>query len=498
MEFEAICWTISLGIGRETVLGLGNTDRELLCTQLLDLINHSLCRIAHGYAAGTIQIECYLLNLLFYRILISVSEVEWSRWTLIDGLHYELCQFHRTLATFGEGTVDSESATHLLTVLAQNLNLLVGIGSKLVEGDDNGLTEALKVLHVLVEVPVASFHSCNVRLFDIFLSYSTVHLQCLESNNENSKVWLQASLAALDVVELLSTEVSTESSLCDSIVAIFEGSCCSHDGIASMGNVSKRTAVNEGRSALGSLNQVWLQGIEEEGNDTATYTHILDGEWFVILSDAEENIVDATTEIVYACCETHDSHDFRSRSDVESSLCLDAVLVTDTGNDATQATVVDVHHTAPEYLLELESLSLVLETVVVQEGSNHVVSLSDGMEVASEMEVDLIHRQYLSITAAGSTTLHAEARTERRLAQCNNCLLANLLHTEGETHGYGGLSITSLGRTDSGNEDEMMVLKLVSVNFVRSNLSDVTAVVFYLVFMDSKFCSYLIDRAQFY
>ena len=66
MEFEAFCRTVSLGIGREAVLGLGDTDRELLCTQLLDFINHSLCRIAHGYAAGTIEIECYLLNLLFY------------------------------------------------------------------------------------------------------------------------------------------------------------------------------------------------------------------------------------------------------------------------------------------------------------------------------------------------------------------------------------------------------------------------------------------------
>ena len=382
-------------------------------------------------------------------------------------------------------------------MLAQYLNLFVGISSKLVEGDDYGLTEALKVLHVLVEVPVTSFHSCNVRLLDIFLSHATVHLQCLESNNKNGKVWLQTGLAALDVVELLSTEVSTESSLCNSVVAIFEGSCSSHDRVATMGNVSERSAVNEGRSALSSLNQVWLQGIEEEGNDTATYTHVLNGEWFVVLSDAEENIVDATTEIVYTCCETHDSHDFRSWSDVEASLCLDAVLIAETGDDATETTVVDVHYSAPENLLELESLSLVLETVIVQEGSNHVVGLSDGMEVACEMEVDLIHRQYLCITATGSTTLHTEARTERRFAQCYNSLLSNLLHTEGETHGYGGLTITSLGRTDSGNEDKMMVLKLVSVNFVRSNLSDVTAVVFYLVFMNSKFCCHFIDRAQF-
>ena len=77
-----------------------------------------------------------------------------------------------------------------------------------------------------------------------------------------------------------------------------------------MSDVGERTAVNESRSSLCGLNQVWLQGIEEEGNNTATYTHILDGEWLVILCDTQENIVDATAEVVNTCCETHDSHDF--------------------------------------------------------------------------------------------------------------------------------------------------------------------------------------------
>ena len=134
---------------------------------------------------------------------------------LINGLHNELCQLHCTLATFGEGTVDSESAAHLLAVLAQYLDFLIGISSKLIEGDDYSLTKTLQVLHVLVEVPIASFHTSYVWLLDVFLSYATMHLQCLESNDENSKVWLQTSLAALDVVELLCAEISTESSLSD-------------------------------------------------------------------------------------------------------------------------------------------------------------------------------------------------------------------------------------------------------------------------------------------
>ena len=383
-------------------------------------------------------------------------------------------------------------------MLAQYFNFFIRIGCKLVECNHYSLTKALQVLYVLVEVPVTGFHSCDVWLLDIFQSYSTMHLQRLEGNNENSEVWLQTCLAAFDVIELLCTEISTESCLCNGIVAILKSSSCSHDGIAAMSNVGKRTAMNKCWCTLCCLNQIWLQSIEKESYDTATYTHILYGKWLVILGDAQEDIIDTATKIIDACCETHDSHNLRSWRNIETRLCLDAVLISYTGDDAAQTSIVHIHDATPKNLLEFESLCLVLETVVVQEGSNHVVGLCDGMEIASEMEINLIHRQNLCVTATCSTTLHAEARTQRWFAKSYYSLLADLLHTQGETHGYGGLAITSLGRTDSGNEDEMMVLKLVSVNLVRSNLSDVTAVVFHLVFVNSKFCCHFIDRAQFY
>ena len=383
-------------------------------------------------------------------------------------------------------------------MLAQYFYFFICIGCKLIECNHYSLAKALQVLYVLVEVPVTGFHTSDVWLLDIFQSYTTMHLQRLEGNHENGEVWLQTCLAAFDVIELLSTEICTESCLCNGIVAILKSCSSSHDGIAAMSNVGKRTAMNKCWCSLCCLNQIWLQSIEKESYDTATYTHILYGKWLVILGDAQEDVIYTATKIIDACCKTHDSHDFRSRSDIEASLCLDAVLISYTGDDAAETTVVYVHHAAPENLLQLESLCLVLETVVIQEGSNHVVGLCNGMEIASEMEINLIHRQNLGVTATCSTTLHAEARTQRWFAKSHYSLLANLLHTQGETHGYGGLAITSLGRTDSGNEDEMMVLKLVSVNFVRSNLSDVTAVVFHLVFVNSKFCCHFIDRAHFY
>ena len=52
-----------------------------------------------------------------------------------------------------------------------------------------------------------------------------------------------------------------------------------------------------------------------------------------------------------------------------------------------------------------------LVDVVVEHGTDGVVGRGDGMEIAREVEVDLLHRQYLAIATASSSALHAEAGT---------------------------------------------------------------------------------------
>ena len=46
------------------------------------------------------------------------------------------------------------------------------------------------------------------------------------------------------------------------------------------------------------------------------------------------------------------------------------------------------------------------------------------MEVPGEVEVDLLHREYLGIASARSTTLEAEAGAKGRLAKGYHSLLA--------------------------------------------------------------------------
>ena len=55
--------------------------------------------------------------------------------------------------------------------------------------------------------------------------------------------------------------------------------------------------------------------------------------------------------------------------------------------------------------------------VVVDQRRQQVVRGADRVEVAGEMQVDVLHRHHLGVTAAGSAAFHAERGVERRLAQ---------------------------------------------------------------------------------
>src|SRR3546814_18997385 len=61
--------------------------------------------------------------------------------------------------------------------------------------------------------------------------------------------------------------------------------------------------------------------------------------------------------------------------------------------------------------------------VVVDQGRQQGVRRGDGVEVAGEVEVDVLHRHHLGVAAAGGAALHAEAGPERGLAQAHPRLL---------------------------------------------------------------------------
>ncbi len=100
----------------------------------------------------------------------------------------------------------------------------------------------------------------------------------------------------------------------------------------------------------------------------------------------------------------------------------------------------------------------------------------DCVEVASEVEVDFLHRQYLRIAATSCTALHAKAWTEGGFAEHDDGVLANLIKTQVEADRDSGLADTCLGGRDGGHEDEVALLDFLLVDVLQWYLGDVVAV----------------------
>jgi hypothetical protein len=84
--------------------------------------------------------------------------------------------------------------------------------------------------------------------------------------------------------------------------------------------------------------------------------------------------------------------------------------------------------------------------VVVDQGGQQVVRERNGGEVPGEVQVDVLHRHYLRVTAAGSTALLAEHRSESGLAQADDCAFADVVESVAETDRGRGLAFTGRRR----------------------------------------------------
>ena len=148
-----------------------------------------------------------------------------------------------------------------------------------------------------VEVSQPMTDALDILRLEVLLIDTAVHLQPAEGSHEDGERRLEACRAALDVVELLCTEIRTEASLRDRVVGVRQRHTGSEDRVAAVGDVSKRAAVDEGRGMLSRLRQIGLDSVEEEDGDRTRYTEVTHGEGLTLLRVAEEDILDTATQV---------------------------------------------------------------------------------------------------------------------------------------------------------------------------------------------------------
>ncbi len=151
-------------------------------------------------------------------------------------------------------------------------------------------------------------------------------------------------------------------------------------------------------------------------------------------------------------------HDLARGGDVEAGLARRAVrAAAEAGDDVAEVPVVHVHAPPPRDRERVEPRRVAVMEVRVDQRGEQVVRGRDRMQVAGEVEVQVLHRDDLCVAAARRAALHAEDRAERGLAQAEHRSAAELAEALRERDRRRRLPLARGRRRDRRDVDELRV-----------------------------------------
>ena len=288
-----------------------------------------------------------------------------------------------------------------------------------------------------------------------------MHLQCAQGRDQHHRVGGDAGLATLDVEELLGSEVGPEPGLGDDVVGELERGPGCDDRVAPVGDVRERPAVDDGGVVLQRLHQVRSESVLEQHRHRAVGLQIARGDRLPSARLSDHDIAEAALQVVQIGGKAEDRHHLGGDGDVEAVAAREPVAdAAERADDLAQRPIVHVHDAPPGDPPGVEPERIALVDVIVEERRQQVVRGADGMEIAGEMQVDVLHRHHLRVAAAGGSALYPEAGTEARLAQADQRLLSDAVQAVGEPDGCGRLAFAGRGGGNRRDQHELSVLAL--------------------------------------
>ena len=201
---------------------------------------------------------------------------------LLDSVYHQLCQFNGSGTSFDKSIVYGKAYTRFFTMVAHQGDFLFGVVRIAVERHNHRLPERAQVFDVLIEVGETLLQAFHVRFFDFIETYTAVHFQALCRGYNHGQLRLKSRLAALDVVELLCTQVGAESGFGNDVFAERHGKFRSQDRIASVGNVGERTAMYNRRRMFGGLHQIGRNSVFQQDRNRTSHAQVFHRKRFVI------------------------------------------------------------------------------------------------------------------------------------------------------------------------------------------------------------------------
>ena len=258
-----------------------------------------------------------------------------------------------------------------------------------------------------------------------------------------------------------------------------------------MGDVGKRSAVNETGSVFKGLDKVRFDGIFEKGGHCTLCLKVACVENFSAAAVADDDFAEPVFEVGDVGCKTEDGHDLRGDGDHEVVFTGNSVgWSSHTDDQIPQGTVVHVEAAFEDDAARVDVKGISLLDMVVDHGAEQVVGGGDCVNVTGEVEVNVLHRNNLCISSSGSSAFDAKDGAKRWFAKCNDGVFAYLCHGFSDTDGGGGLSFAGRGRIDSGYENEFSGRVDSDSLFERvGKFCFILSVGFQFVRLDAEFCS---------
>ena len=371
--------------------------------------------------------------------------------------HNLASQLFAAFATLGPHFGKSNVHAEFLAPGLDQVELGFRIGRECVDSNHTGkLVHRGDVFHVLQQVRKTRLKRLEVFFIQLGLRHAAVVLERANSRDNHNCIGLQIRQAALDVEEFLGTKIGTETGFRNGVIAQRHGHARSDDRIAAVGDVREGTAVNECRRTLKRLHKVRLQRVFQECAHGTLSIQLASGDGLVGTRVANDNAGQALFEVGNARSQAENSHDFGSDGDIKTVLTGHArSLSAHAAHDMAQLAIVHVDHALPCDATHVEPERVALVNVVVDHGGKQIVRSTNGMEVAREVQIDVLHGNDLGVSAASGAALNAEYGTERRLAQRDQSVFANATHGVGQTDRSGRFAFARRRRVNGRNQYEL-------------------------------------------
>ncbi len=249
-----------------------------------------------------------------------------------------------------------------------------------------------------------------------------------------------------------------EAGLGDDVVAELQRDAVGDERVVAVRDVRERAAVDERGLALERLDEVRLDRVLQEDGHRAGGAQLLGRDRLALERPRDGDRAEALPQILEVGRDGDDRHHLGGGGDVEAGLARVAVrAAAEADHGVAQGAVVDVEAAPPRDRERVDAELVAVQDVRVEHRGEQVVRGADRVDVAGEVEVQVLHRHDLRVAAAGRAALDPEHGAERRLAQAEDGGAADVAEALRQRHRRRRLALAGLRRRDRGDVDQLRV-----------------------------------------